>query len=1157
MIVYFADREMNVLGHATTNLPKGFVITEDLKTEEIDTGVAAFNCRIAFDDETRLKLESMTTPGNYLFRNSGEENELYTIIDAEIDTKNREIYVYAEDAGLDLLNEIVGEFEATEKHNAEWYINKYIADSGFEIGINEIPSTNERTLSWEGEETVTARLASIATQFDGYEISYSFKIEGLILTHKYVNIHKERGKNDGVQLRLNRDIDKIVTTKSVANLATAFVCEGGVKDNEETPITFTSEKYTYDDGDFFIDGNMLKSRKANEKWSRYRWSKEPNRLDEQEGYIVRPYSYNTTNAETLKSHAMTELKKVCDMEINYEIDVNRLPEGVKIGDRINIVDDAGEMYVSTRVLLLETSEIDQKHKATLGEHLIKTSGIHDKVAALAEQFAKSTVSVARALAIANAAKETADNAKEQADTANEEAGNALTVANAAQEAANTATLSAQTAQEEAEKAQAAVDVVEESVTSLETTVTNAQTAAANAQKAAEEAQAKADEATTAAENAVTEAATAKEEAQAATTAAENAETKANAAITTSDEAKTAAQSASETANAAKLDAEQAEKDIAALGENLETVRSTMQTDYARKTELTETTASLQSEIERNAAEISSTMSKVVTIDETANDAKEKAEAAQTAAGNAQAQADQATADAQAAQSAADSANAAAIAAQNEADTAKAAAAAAQSIADKAETDLEAAKADLATVTGRVDATEEEIAAAQEAVNKAQAAADTAKSDAEAAAQKANAAQSTADTAVTNAANAQTAADEAANQAALAQQTADEAKGDAATAQAKADEAAQSAAAAQETADNAVTNAATAQAKADQAALDAIAAQNAANDADAKAAQAQTDLDTAKQNLEAVTSRVGATEEEVAAAQEAVNRAQAAADTAKSEAEAAQSTADTAKANAALAQTAADTAKTAADKAQAAADEAQEAAEKAQADVNALAVRVTKAETDITQTNEKIALTATKEEVTRTLGGYYTKEETDALIQVESDSIILGVSKTYTTKDETAEVEKKATNAETVAGSAKETADNAADTANTANNNASNALNTVQNLEDRANSGEFKGEDATTLRIDSSRGTVFKNNAVSTVLSAVIYHGSKRITDIQALRSEYGASAYLEWQWQRMGESTFSTIVSTDSRIGNDGFTFTLSPEDVDAKVVFICQLITD
>ena len=78
-------------------------------------------------------------------------------------------------------------------------------------------------------------------------------------------------------------------------------------------------------------------------------------------------------------------------------------------------------------------------------------------------------------------------------------------------------------------------------------------------------------------------------------------------------------------------------------------------------------------------------------------------------------------------------------------------------------------------------------------------------------------------------------------------------------------------------------------------------------------------------------------------------------------------------------------------AQAAADDAQEAADKAQADVDALAVRVTSAETSITQNAENIELRASKEEVTETLGGYYTKEETDALINVSADEIKLSVS----------------------------------------------------------------------------------------------------------------------------------------------------------------------
>lgn len=102
-----------------------------------------------------------------------------------------------------------------------------------------------------------------------------------------------------------------------------------------------------------------------------------------------------------------------------------------------------------------------------------------------------------------------------------------------------------------------------------------------------------------------------------------------------------------------------------------------------------------------------------------------------------------------------------------------------------------------------------------------------------------------------------------------------------------------------------------------------------------------------------------------------------------------------------------------------------------------------------------------------------------------------------------------------------------------------------------------GEDAVTLRIDSSRGTVFKNSDVSTVLNVVIFKGGKTITDAASMRAEFGSNAYLEWQWQRMGEATFGTILTTDSRISNEGFALSLTPSDVDTKVVFKCQLITE
>lgn len=994
MIVYFADRQLNILGQASTKLPGGLTISDDLKTEDVETGVAVFECWIPYNNNTRSMVEACTEVGNYILRSHDNENEFYTIIDAEIDTKAQEVYIYAEDAGLDLLNEVVGAYEADKAYPISHYINKFAFDSGFEIGINEAASLT-RKLSWDGEATATERIASVATQFGGFEVSYSYDIHGLEITGKYINIHKERGQDNGVQLRLNLDIDSIITKKSIGNIATALECKGGIPEDSENPITLAG--YSYDDGDFYVSGTRLYSRKALQKWSRYVWPKEPNQIKGNEGHIVAQYSYDTISQQTLCANAITELKKRCDMEVNYEVKKARLPQGTKVGDWVNIVDDAGELYVAARILLLETSVVKDKREITLGEYLIKGSGISEKVSALSAQFAKTTQSVARASAISNNAVAKAEEAQAQASSAAEEAANAQKTADEATQAANNAQEAAENAQTAADNAQAAVDVVEKDVEALETAVTNAQAAADNAQLAANTAQTKADEASQAAVNAQNAADEAKASVELTQERAEEAIAKADTAQSTADTAKTDAATAQATADAAKLDAEQAKKDIAALDEELETLSSTMQADYARKTDLTETEASLQSQITQNAAQISSTVSQLATIDETANNAQEQAQSAKEKADNAKVQADQATADAQAAQTAAENAATAAATAQSEADTAKAAAATAQSVADKAQADLEAAQADLASVSSRVDATEEEIEAARQAVEAAQTAADNSHAEASTAAEKAAQAQTTADTAVTNAANAKTAADKAASDAALAQKTADEAKGNATAAQARAEEAATAAAEAQETADSAVANAASAQTKANEAAQAAADAQSAADDADAKAAQAQADLATAQQNLAAVTSRVDATEEEVEAAKADVVTAQAAADKAKEDAEAAQATADTAKANAATAQTAANNAKSAADAAQQAADDAQEAADEAQAAVDALAVRVTTAETNITQNSEQIALMAKKTEVAETLGGYYTKEETEAAIKLESDSIKSTVSGTYATK----------------------------------------------------------------------------------------------------------------------------------------------------------------
>lgn len=976
MIVYFANRKMEILGNAATNLPEGYLIIEDLKTEDVDTGVSSFECKIAFNKVNRLALEEMTNAGNYLLRSNDDENEFYTIIETEIDAKDQTIYIYAEDAGLDLINEIVGPYETTEYQTAAWYIKKFTADSGFEIKINEISEEKKESLSWDNETTVTERIASIAERFGGFEVSYSFDISGMEITHKYINIYEKRGKDLGEQLRLNYDLDRIITKKSVANLATAFLCEGGIPEKSDKPITLKG--YSYDDGDFYVDGKYLKSRKAVEKWSRYQWEKNGTTA---EGHIVKFYSYDTLHQQILCNHAVSELKKVCDMEVNYEVDVNKLPDNVKIGDRVNIIDDHGQLYLSTRILTLETSVIDQKQTATLGEYKIKTSGISQKVTELAEKFAKNAMVTTKALEYAQTAQTKSDEAQIAADEAKNTAENAQAVVEEAKAAASTAQATATAAQNAADEAKNAVNNVEKNVDELETSIEQAQQAAVQAQQAANTAEIKVAEAQMAAVKAEAEAVEAKETVNIAKEKAEEAIVKADSVYGSVELAKEKAQEAIVTAIAAKKDAQKAEEEIDALGDSITTLERTMTVDYLRKTDLTDVTANLQSQITQNAAEIASTVSKYQMIDETVNDAEEKALQAQEYADAAQEQAAAANAEAEATQAAADEAKNAYLSAQAEADTAQEAADVAQYVADEAQKAVEKAQADLETLQSRADATEAEIQLAQQRVNEAQEALNIAQADANSAISIVTNAQAVAKQAKAVADQAQSEANEAYSYACISQLIAEQALGYAQTAQTNAnntltqadaarttaEQAKSVAEQAQATADAATQVADTAQAEADAAAEVAENAQETVTKAQDDLSKAQQTLTTAQARLEEVKANTEATQTEIKAAEDAVANAQVQATAAQEQADAAQEQADAAKQDAIVAQEQADAAKAAAEAAQVAANEASNDAAQAQAIVDGLAVRIENAESLINQNADEIILRATKEEVTQSIG----------------------------------------------------------------------------------------------------------------------------------------------------------------------------------------------
>jgi len=392
VIIYFADRAMNILGSASTGLPKGLMITNDKKTEEISEGVAIFECNLDYnfvnpdeDEEQEVDVKKLAAVGNFILKQGADssEVEVYMIIDSTIDPIQKDASIYAEDAGLDLLNEVVGKYAADKAYNIAYYINKFAYDSGFEIGINEV-SNLTRKLSWDGEDTATKRLLSVATQFDNAEIGFGFKVENMAVTGKYINVYKKRGNDSGVTLTVGKEVSGFRIKSSIADLATAYRCTGGTPEGSENPITLNG--YKYDDGDFYVEGSYVKSRKALEKWSRYQIKTEKDKNDV--GHIVKSFTYDTTSKSELCNRAVSSLKKICDEAVTYEVELLYLPDGIKIGDTISIVDDDDNTYLTARLLKLETSESNDTKEAELGDYVRQENGIDAKVIELAERFEK-------------------------------------------------------------------------------------------------------------------------------------------------------------------------------------------------------------------------------------------------------------------------------------------------------------------------------------------------------------------------------------------------------------------------------------------------------------------------------------------------------------------------------------------------------------------------------------------------------------------------------------------------------------------------------------------------------------------------------------------------------------------------------------------------
>jgi len=359
VIIYFADGNMDIYAMASTDLRGGMHVYDDVQTLEADTGTASLEANISgMSYEMFRKMYGERT---YLLYSDGDDQGVYTVLDVDMDDDI--VHIYAEDAGLDLLNDIATPYAADAAHDIAWYVGKYIEDTGFEIGDNTA-TTATKQLAFSNEQTRKARIDEIAEDF-GAEISFSFEIQGLAVTHMYINLLSRRGEDNGVKLRVGQEIGKLQIRTSAAEIATGLVAVGGTPEGSDIPVNLTG--YSYDDGDFYTSGNYLYSRKALNHWARYAPAARRRSDDDITSHIIQRFESNVITQAALCSAAIAELKVRREPKVEYEAEVLYLPEGTGIGDTVYVVDNKKELYIRARIATIEKSCSNGTINATLGD----------------------------------------------------------------------------------------------------------------------------------------------------------------------------------------------------------------------------------------------------------------------------------------------------------------------------------------------------------------------------------------------------------------------------------------------------------------------------------------------------------------------------------------------------------------------------------------------------------------------------------------------------------------------------------------------------------------------------------------------------------------------------------------------------------------------
>lgn len=369
--------QIYVLNRARETLATTSGIYDDKHTLTLDAGSSSYEFKISKNDEASQYMDS----GNYIvLQNDNGKTWLFTILDYE-ETQYTKT-VYAEDAGIELLNKACDIWKSSGPHSFEYYFNIVTSGTPWKLGVNQLAGL-ERTLTYEGRDTGLGRLLSILKGFDNAECTFDVTVKMNAPSEFRINVYKQVGSDrSDVQMVYSHELNDIVKKESRAEFVTALCGVGGTIQTED------GQGNTQDAGNVdFADLEYNKDGLVTTKGDKFLRAVDANKRFNpgQTTYIEAFYEYDTQSPSELLNRTITRLKTYSEPQYTYTADVKIIDSTLKIGDTVTIIDHDYNpaLYLSARVAKLEKSYTDPaQNTIEFCNYQLLSSRLADKLARL-------------------------------------------------------------------------------------------------------------------------------------------------------------------------------------------------------------------------------------------------------------------------------------------------------------------------------------------------------------------------------------------------------------------------------------------------------------------------------------------------------------------------------------------------------------------------------------------------------------------------------------------------------------------------------------------------------------------------------------------------------------------------------------------------------